>query len=37
MSNPPRRILVLNDDNDSRQLSVDVLASAGYEVDAAID
>jgi DNA-binding response OmpR family regulator len=35
--NPPRRILVVNDDNDTRQLSVDVLASVGYEVDAAVD
>ena len=35
--NPPPRILVVDDDNDTRQLSVDVLAGFGYEVEAVID
>ena len=35
--NPARRILVVDDDPDTRQLSVDVLVSSEYEVDAAID
>ena len=35
--NPSRRILVVDDDPDTRQLSVDVLVSSEYEVDAAID
>jgi DNA-binding response OmpR family regulator len=34
---PSRRILVVDDDPDTRQLSVDVLVSSEYEVDAAID
>ncbi len=34
---PPHRILVVDDDNDVRQLSVDVLSGCGYEVDAAKD
>jgi DNA-binding response OmpR family regulator len=34
---PPRRILVVDDDPDTRQLSVDVLVNANFEVDAAID
>jgi PleD family two-component response regulator len=34
--NPSRRILVVDDDPDTRQLSVDVLVSSEYEVDAAI-
>ena len=34
---PPRRILVVDDDPDTRQLSVDVLVSADFEVDAAVD
>jgi DNA-binding response OmpR family regulator len=33
----PRRILVVDDDPDTRQLSVDVLVSANFEVDAAVD
>jgi CheY-like chemotaxis protein len=33
----PRRILVVDDDNDTRQLSVDVLAGSGYDVDAVMD
>jgi DNA-binding response OmpR family regulator len=33
----PRRILVVDDDSDTRQLSVDVLAGSGYEVSAAND
>jgi DNA-binding response OmpR family regulator len=35
--NPPRRILVVDDYSDTRQLSVDVLAGSGYEVDAVLD
>jgi two-component system OmpR family response regulator len=35
--NPPRRILVVDDDPGTRQLSVDVLASADFEVAAAAD
>jgi DNA-binding response OmpR family regulator len=31
------RILVVDDNNDTRQLTVDVLAGSGYEVDAAQD
>jgi DNA-binding response OmpR family regulator len=33
----PSRILVVDDDNDARQLSVDVLTGSGYDVDAAKD
>jgi CheY-like chemotaxis protein len=33
----PHRILVVDDDSDARQLSVDVLAGCGYDVDAAKD
>jgi CheY-like chemotaxis protein len=33
----PRRILVVDDDDDIRQLSVDVLAGSGYDVEAAAD
>jgi DNA-binding response OmpR family regulator len=33
----PYRILVVDDDSDVRQLSVDVLAGSGYDVDAAKD
>jgi CheY-like chemotaxis protein len=36
-TNSPHRILVVDDDSDVRQLSVDVLADAGYEVEAAKD
>jgi DNA-binding NtrC family response regulator len=36
-SNSSRRILVVDDDNDVRQLSVDVLTDSGYEVEAAKD
>ena len=35
--NSSRRILVVDDDNDVRQLSVDVLIDSGYEVEAAKD
>jgi len=33
----PQRILVVNDETDARQLNVDVLVEAGYEVDAVKD
>jgi len=36
-TNFTRRILVVDDDSDTRQLSVDVLAGFGYDVEAAID
>jgi CheY-like chemotaxis protein len=36
-TNSPRRILVVDDDSDTRQLSVDVLVGSGYDVDAVID
>jgi CheY-like chemotaxis protein len=36
-TNSPRRILVVDDDHDTRQLSVDVLVDAGYEVESARD
>ena len=36
-TNSPCRILVVDDDSDTRQLSVDVLAGFGYDVEAAID
>jgi DNA-binding response OmpR family regulator len=35
--NPPRCILVVDDDNDTRQLSVDVLLDSGYDVEGAKD
>jgi CheY-like chemotaxis protein len=35
--NPPRRILVVDDDRAARQLTVDVLIAAGYEVEAVKD
>ena len=35
--NPPKHILVVDDDNDIRQLTVDVLAGSGYDVSAAKD
>src|ERR1700727_197855 len=35
--NPARCILVVDDDPDTRQLSIDVLVSSEYEVDASID
>jgi len=34
---PPRRILVVDDHTDLRQLSVDVLVDSGYDVEAAQD
>jgi two-component system chemotaxis response regulator CheY len=34
---PRHRILVVDDDNDTRQLSVDVLASSGYNIEIAKD
>jgi CheY-like chemotaxis protein len=36
-TNRPHRILVVDDDSDTRQLSVDVLVGSGYDVDAVID
>jgi DNA-binding response OmpR family regulator len=36
-TNPPHRILVVDDDRDTRQLSVDVLAGSGYDVEAVTD
>ena len=36
-TNSPKRILVVDDDSDTRQLSVDVLVGSGYDVDAVID
>jgi two-component system, chemotaxis family, chemotaxis protein CheY len=36
-TNPARHILVIDDDSDLRQLSVDVLVSAGFTVDSAKD
>jgi DNA-binding response OmpR family regulator len=35
--NPLRRILVVDDDPDTRQLSVDVLVNSDFEVDAVAD
>jgi DNA-binding response OmpR family regulator len=35
--NPPHRILVVDDNSDTRQLSVDVLLSSGYGVDGVKD
>jgi DNA-binding response OmpR family regulator len=34
---PPQRILVVDDDNDIRQFSVDILTDSGYDVDGAKD
>ena len=36
-TNPPQRILVVDDDSSYRQLSVDVLVDSGYTVDTAED
>jgi len=36
-TNSTRRILVVDDDSDTRQLSVDVLAGSGYDVEAVKD
>jgi CheY-like chemotaxis protein len=36
-TNSPRRILVVDDDDATRQLSVDVLVDAGYDVESARD
>lgn len=36
-TNPPHRILVVDDDGDLRRLSAEVLISSGYQVDAAED
>src|SRR5580658_2130632 len=33
----PHRILVVDDDGDTRQLSIDILVGCGYEVEAAKD
>jgi DNA-binding response OmpR family regulator len=37
LTNSPHRILVVDDDSDTRQLSVDVLVGSGYDVDAVMD
>ena len=34
---PPARILVVDDNSDTRQISVDILVGSGYDVDTAID
>ena len=36
-TNPPRRILVVEDEPDIRQLNAEVLKNSGYEVDTAED
>jgi len=36
-NNPPPRILVVEDDADTRQLNAEVLINSGYDVDAAED
>jgi DNA-binding response OmpR family regulator len=36
-TNPPKRILVVEDDADIRQLNTEVLMESGYQVDAAED
>lgn len=36
-TNPPRRILVVDDDPDTRQLSVDVLTVSGFDIETARD
>jgi DNA-binding response OmpR family regulator len=36
-TSPPHRILVVDDDSDTRQLSFDVLAASGYDVAAVKD
>ena len=36
-TNPPHRILVVDDDSDVRQLSIDVLTGSGYEVEGVND
>jgi CheY-like chemotaxis protein len=36
-ANPPRRILVVDDNDDLRQLSVDVLVDSGFDVEAVND
>jgi CheY-like chemotaxis protein len=35
--NPPKHILVVDDDSDTRQLSIDVLAGSGYDVESVKD
>jgi DNA-binding response OmpR family regulator len=37
LTNSAHRILVVDDDSDTRQLSVDVLVGSGYDVDAVMD
>src|SRR5580704_13664278 len=36
-TNPPHRILVVDDDTSQRQLNTAILTQAGYEVDGATD
>jgi len=36
-TNPPRRILVVEDDADLRRLNTEVLAESGFQVDGAVD
>ena len=36
-TNPPRRILVVDDDVDIRRFNTDTLIQSGYDVDAAED
>jgi DNA-binding response OmpR family regulator len=36
-ANPPRRILIVDDDNETRRLSVKALLDAGYDVESVRD
>jgi CheY-like chemotaxis protein len=36
-THPPQRILVVNDENDTRQFYCEVLTQSGYQVDTAQD
>jgi two-component system chemotaxis response regulator CheY len=37
LPDPPKHILVVDDDSDTRQLSIDVLAGSGYDVEGVMD